>query len=65
MKPTADSLQALTNLISSVQMFADIPTTLLKEIVATATIHHGQPGEKMPLTDNEYIGLLEGDSDDH
>ncbi len=61
MKPTADSLQALTNLISSVQMFADIPTTLLKEIVATATIHHGQPGETMPLTDNEYIGLLEGE----
>ncbi len=61
MKTTADSLLALTNLISSVQMFADIPTTLLKEIVATATIHHGKPGETMPLTDNEYIGLLEGE----
>ena len=61
MKSESKNNISLTDLISSVQLFADIPSSLLQEIVSAASIHTGEPGEVIPIPQNDYIGLLEGE----
>ena len=58
---TPDNNTSLANLISSVQLFADIPSILLKDIIATAFIQHGEPGETLQISADCYIGLAEGE----
>ncbi len=56
-----DHQKTLTALIASIRLFADIPSTLLEDIVSTAFVQTGSADETLTIKADCYLGLVEGE----